>query len=62
MRKMVVLLLLAAFWLGACTEMNSGGRSRDVTGQAALCAMCGATVTPDYFYYGSSRAMGPGNY
>lgn len=62
MRKMVVLLVLAAVGLGACMEMNSGGRSRDVTGQAALCAMCGASVTPDYFYYGAGRAMGPGNY
>jgi len=59
MRKSVVLLLVA-FLLGACGEMNSGSRSRDVTRQAALCAMCGASVSPDYFYSTSERSVGPG--
>ena len=56
MKKSFALLLLAALLTWACAETNSS-----VTGRAATCAMCGASVTPDYFYYSTSRDMGPTN-
>jgi hypothetical protein len=62
MRRAIVLLLLAALLQVACAEMDSGGRRSSVTDRAAMCAMCGASVSPDYFYYGSFKAVGPGNW
>ena len=56
MKKSVGLLLLAALLTWACAETNSS-----VTGRAATCAMCGASVEPDYFAYSADRAMGPTN-
>ena len=58
MKKSVGLLLLAALLVWACAETNA--RS-NVAGRAATCAMCGASVEPDYFAYSADRAMGPTN-
>ena len=58
MKKSVGLLLLAALLVWACETTNS--RS-SVTGRAATCAMCGASVGADYFAYTADRAMGPTN-
>ena len=57
MKKSVGLLLLAALLTWACAETNSNS----VTGRAATCAMCGASVEGDYFAYSADRAMGPTN-
>jgi len=57
MKKSVGLLLLAALLTWACAETNS----HSVTGRAATCAMCGASVGADYFAYTADRAMGPTN-
>jgi hypothetical protein len=56
MTRSVVLLVLAALWLGACAETN---RSNAVVQRAATCAMCGASVSPGYLYYSTERAAGP---
>jgi hypothetical protein len=56
MKKSVGLLLLTALLTWACAETNSS-----VTGRAATCAMCGASVEGDYFAYSADRAMGPTN-
>lgn len=56
MTRTFVLLVLAALWLGACAETNS---SSDVVKRAALCAMCGASVSPGYLYYSTERSTGP---
>ncbi|MCX5889458.1 MAG: hypothetical protein NTY36_08395 [Deltaproteobacteria bacterium] len=56
MKKSVGLLLLAALLTWACAETNSS-----VAGRAATCAMCGASVGPDYFAYTADRSMGPTN-
>jgi hypothetical protein len=58
MKKSVGLLLLAALLVWACETTNSGS---SVTGRAATCAMCGASVNPDYFAYTADRTMGPTN-
>jgi hypothetical protein len=39
-----------------CSETNS---QSEVVGRAATCAMCGASVSGDYFYYATDRAFGP---
>ncbi|MCL4504002.1 MAG: hypothetical protein M1438_19425 [Deltaproteobacteria bacterium] len=57
MRRVVGLILLMALGLWGCAETNSSG----VVDRAALCAMCGASVSPDYFYYSADRSMGPTN-
>ena len=57
MKKSVGLLLLAALLTWACAETSSNS----VTGRAATCAMCGASVEGDYFAYSADRAMGPTN-
>jgi hypothetical protein len=56
MKKSVGLLFLAALLTWACAETNSS-----VAGRAATCAMCGASVGPDYFAYTADRSMGPTN-
>ena len=58
MKRTVGLLLMAALMLWGCAETN--GQS-EVVQRAAICAMCGATVSGDYFYYSADRATGPGN-
>jgi hypothetical protein len=58
MRKVLGLLVLAALLLAACAETSS---SR-VSDRASLCAMCGASVGPDYFAETTFRGIGPGNY
>lgn len=62
MKKVVVLLVMAAFLQGACNGMSASGRSDSVTGRAATCAMCGASVSDNYSAWSSFRAIGPGNY
>jgi hypothetical protein len=57
MKKPVGLLLLAALLVWACETANS----HSVTGRAATCAMCGASVGADYFAYTADRTMGPTN-
>ncbi len=57
MKKSVGLLLLVALLTWACADTNT----RSVTGRAATCAMCGASVGPDYFMYTTDRSMGPTN-
>lgn len=51
-----LLLLLALLMSWGCSETNS---QSEVTSRAATCAMCGASVTGDYFYYTTDRASGP---
>ena len=50
-----LLLLLAVLISWGCSETNS---QSDVVGRAATCAMCGASVSGDYFYYATDRAAG----
>lgn len=57
MKSIVGLMLLAALMLGGCAETKSSG----AINRAATCAMCGASVGPDYFYYATDRSMGPTN-
>ena len=57
MKIAVGLMLLAVLMIWGCETTNSG----DVVGRAATCAMCGASVSPDYFLYSSDRAFGPTN-
>jgi hypothetical protein len=56
-RAVGLLLLLAVLISWGCSETNS---QSDVVGRAATCAMCGASVSGDYFYYATDRASGPG--
>ena len=61
--RMVLLLLLAALFVGACADTNSRSRRYDsVVDLASTCAACGATVQDNYFAGSSFRAMGPGSY
>ena len=55
-RAVGLLLLLAVLMSWGCSETNS---QSDVVGRAATCAMCGASVSGDYFYYTADRATGP---
>ncbi len=57
MKSMVGLILLVALGLWGCAETNSSG----AVNRASMCAMCGASVSPDYFYYSADRSMGPTN-
>ena len=57
MKSMVGLMLLVALGLWGCAETTSSG----AVNRAATCAMCGASVSPDYFYYSTDRSMGPTN-
>jgi hypothetical protein len=58
MKRMVsLLLLLAALMLWGCAETNSSG----AVNRASMCAMCGASVSGDYFYSAADRSMGPTN-
>jgi len=65
MKKVLILLVLAALGLGACADTNGGNlyrRSDSVIDRANLCATCGATIRDDYFIGTSLGAMGPGSY
>ena len=55
-RTVGLLLLFAVLMSWGCSETNS---QSDVVGRAATCAMCGASVTGDYFYYTTDRSTGP---
>ena len=57
-----LLCLVAAVWLlGSCAEMPlSNQRRSDTINQAATCAMCGASVTGDYFERTTDKTIGPG--
>jgi len=57
MKRSVGLMLLAVLMVWGCETANS----HSVTGRAATCAMCGASVGPDYFAYTADRSMGPTN-
>lgn len=50
-------MLLALLLIWGCETANSGS----VTGRAATCAMCGASVSGDYFLYSADRGFGPTN-
>ena len=56
MKKAMGLLVLAALLIVGCAETASSG----VTGRAATCAMCGASVNADYFTNTTDRSLGPG--
>jgi hypothetical protein len=60
----LILLVLAALWLAGCAEPSSNRyRSPDpMVDLANTCAMCGATVSGDYFSGTALRSVGPGNY
>jgi len=51
------LMLLAVLMVWGCETTNSG----DTVSRAATCAMCGASVSGDYFLYSADRSMGPTN-
>ena len=57
MKSLVSLMVLAALMLWGCAETNSSG----TMSRAATCAMCGASVSGDYFYDTTNRSMGPTN-
>ncbi len=57
MKRAVGLMLLAVLMVWGCETANS----HSVTGRATTCAMCGASVGPDYFLYTQDRAFGPTN-
>jgi hypothetical protein len=60
MIRVLSLLLLAILCQWGCAEMPSDSSS-SVVNRAALCATCGATVSGDYFFDTTNRAMGPTN-
>ena len=56
--------MLAGLLLTSCAEPSST-RYRNLDPMADLantCAMCGATVSGDYFANTTLRSLGPGNY
>jgi hypothetical protein len=57
MKRIIALLLLTVLMLWGCAETTSNGAMK----RAATCAMCGASVSGDYFYYTVDRSMGPTN-
>jgi hypothetical protein len=64
MKKILILLVLAALGLGACADTSSSryGRSDSLVNLANTCATCGATIKDDYFIGTNVSAIGPGNY
>jgi hypothetical protein len=65
MKKVLILLVLAALGLGACADTNGSSRYRgssSIIDLANTCATCGATVQDEYFAGSAFRAIGPGNY
>lgn len=61
MKSMVGLMLLAVLGLWGCAETTTNRRGNDTVNWAATCAMCGASVSGDYFAYTTDRSMGPTN-
>lgn len=62
MKRAVGLLLLAVLLQWGCAEMSaSDRRSSDMVNWSSSCAMCGASVSGDYFAYSADRAFGPTN-
>ena len=57
MKIAVGLMLLAVLMVWGCETTNS----RDTVSRAATCAMCGASISGDYFLYSADRAFGPTN-
>jgi hypothetical protein len=62
--KGLMLLVLAALLLGSCAEPNATRyqSSDPMVDLASTCAMCGASVSGNYFAGSNFRAIGPGNY
>jgi hypothetical protein len=61
MVRTVLLLAAAVLLLGSCAEESlSDQRRRDLTSQAATCAMCGASVSGGYFEQSLDKTLGPG--
>ncbi|MEJ2670785.1 MAG: hypothetical protein P8168_01030 [Deltaproteobacteria bacterium] len=60
----LILLALALLMMAACADTSSSRyRNRDsMVDLANNCAMCGATVSDNYFFGSAARAVGPGNY
>jgi hypothetical protein len=60
----LILVVLATLLLGACADPNSSrSRSMDpMVDLANTCAMCGATVSDNYFAGSAFKAIGPGSY
>jgi hypothetical protein len=63
MRKVLLLLGLAALLLQACADTNGSSRRRNtMIDLANTCATCGGSVSDSYFGGSAFKAMGPGNY
>ena len=63
MRKVLMLLMLAAMLLPACADTNSQSRNRDsMLNIANTCATCGGAVSDNYFAGSAFKAIGPGSY
>ena len=61
MLKMVLWLTAALLLLGGCAGPSlSDQRRSDTISQAATCAMCGASVSADYFTHTTDKTIGPG--
>ena len=60
MVRMVLLWMAAVLLLGSCAESLSDQRRSDTFSQASLCAMCGASVSGDYFVNSAAKGVGPG--
>jgi hypothetical protein len=55
------LLVMAILVLAGCAGMGAGETGRnDTISRAALCAMCGASVSGDYFLNTTDKSIGPG--
>ncbi len=57
-KRAIGLLLLAVLLAWGCAETTTS-RSGTIN-RAATCAMCGASVSGDYFYRTADRSTGPG--
>ena len=65
MKKVLMLLMLAAMLLPACVDTNSHSRYRNrdsMLDRANTCATCGGSVSDNYFAGSAFKAVGPGNY
>ncbi len=56
MKRMIGLLLLVVLAAWGCAETDSSSTIR----KASMCAMCGASVSGDYFATTTDRSVGPG--
>ncbi len=57
-KRAIGLLLLAVLLAGGCAETDTSRRG--TINRAATCAMCGASVSGDYFTRTTDRSTGPG--